>query len=114
MARQYFAREITKLFIWRWIDGRHCLTDIEQFYAQSESQRSFDPGSTTIVIKASTMPDKTVPVDMRQGKRNNTIAGTIDTSQMVKLRNVKLQKNDKNCRIESVKALIFENEYTIR
>ena len=27
-----------------------------------------DPGSTTTMIKASTMPDKTVPVDMQEGE----------------------------------------------
>ena len=50
----------------------------------------FDPGSTKTMIKSSAVPRKAVPVSMKQGKKINTIAGQMQTSKMVKLRNIKL------------------------
>ena len=70
----------------------------------------FDPGSTKTMIKSSAVPKKAVPVSMKQGKKINTIAGQMQTSKMITLRNIKLPEFDKNCRIEGTKALIFENE----
>ena len=62
------------------------------------------------MIKSRAAPHKAVPVSMKQGKKINTIAGQMQTSKIVKLRDIKSPEFDKNCRIENTKALIFENE----
>ena len=62
------------------------------------------------MIKASVVPCKAVPISMKQGEKINKLAGQLQTSKMIALRNIKLPKFDKKCRIEGTKALIFENE----
>ena len=47
------------------------------------------------MIQASAVPDKAASVDMKEGKRIDTIAGMMDTNQMVTLRNAKLLEFDK-------------------
>ena len=48
---------------------------------------------------------------MKQRNRINIIAEQMRTSKHFNLRNIKLSEFDKNCRIEGVKALIFEDEW---
>ena len=43
----------------------------------------FDPELTKTMIKSSVVPRKAVPVSMKQGKKNDTIAGQMKSSKMV-------------------------------
>ena len=70
----------------------------------------FDPGSTRTLIKKSVVPEKAVPITLGREKRVKTIAGSMNTSKMTCLRDIRLPEFDKNCRIDKIKALIFDNE----
>ena len=70
----------------------------------------FDPGSTRTLIKKSVVPRKAVPIHLNSEKRIKTIAGSMNTSELVKLRNIRLPEFDKNRQIEETKAFIFDNE----
>ena len=70
----------------------------------------FDPGSAKTLIKASVIPRLAKPVSMKSGKKINTIAGSMKTQELARLNSLRLLEFDKNCRIEEIKALIFDNE----
>ena len=59
----------------------------------------FDSGSTATMIKKDVVPAKAVPKSLSGGKTVRTIAGKMDASQMIHLRDVRLPEFDKNLKI---------------
>ena len=67
----------------------------------------FDPGSTKTMISRKVLPKDTIPKVLSNTKNVSTLAGTMQTKEMVHLRNLKLPEFDKNRRIDEQKALVF-------
>ena len=67
-----------------------------------------DPGSTKTLINRKILPKDITPARLSKTTRVKTLAGTMTTSEMVILRNVRLPEFDKNQKIEEIKALTFD------
>ena len=55
-----------------------------------------DPGSTKTLVNKKIVPELARPAKLNKGIKVKTIAGTMKTSEMVKLRNLQLPEFDKN------------------
>ena len=71
----------------------------------------FDPGSTKTLISRKALPKGIKPTPLADTKDVTTLAGTIQTKEMVHLRGLKLTKFDKKQTIDVQKALIFDVKY---
>ena len=69
-----------------------------------------DPGSTSTMIHRDVIPRGCEPVQLQSSKNVKTLAGTLNTKQMVVLRDLRLPEFDKNRRIDEQKALIFDKK----
>mgnify|MGYP000853753065 FL=1 len=56
----------------------------------------FDPGSTKTLISKKALPRGTSLVPLKEAKKVTTLAGSMQTSQLVTLRDLRLSKFDKN------------------
>ena len=56
---------------------------------------SFDPGSTKILIKASAVLKIVKSVPMKSVKKINTIAGSMNTQELIRLKGLRLPQFDK-------------------
>ena len=70
----------------------------------------FDPGSTKTMISRKALPRGALPLKLSNTQKVSTLAGTMNTNEMVKLRNLKLPEFDKNRRIDEQKALVFDQK----
>ena len=70
----------------------------------------FDPGSTKTLIKKSALPTAAIPIPMQERRKINTIAGSMCSQELIRLKGIRLPEFDKNCRVEGIKALIFDNQ----
>ena len=68
-----------------------------------------DSGSTKTLIKRSVLPKHAKPTKTKT-KRFNTLAGNMNTSEVVTMRDVRLLEFNKNRSIEEHKALVFDQE----
>ena len=69
----------------------------------------FDPGSTKMLISKKVLPRGMNLVPLKQSKKVTTLAGSMQTSQLVTLRDLRLPEFDKKkCRIDGQKALVFD------
>lgn len=68
----------------------------------------FDSGATTTMINKRVVPDMATPKQLKDIKEINTLAGKFSVSEMVRLEDLRLPEFDKNRRIQSQKALIFD------
>ena len=68
-----------------------------------------DSGSTKTLIKRSVLPKHAKPKKTKT-KRFNTLAGNMNTSEIVTMRDVRLLEFNKNRSIEEHKALVFDQE----
>ena len=69
-----------------------------------------DSGSNASLIKRSALPKGIILKELDSKKSFSTLAGTLDTQQMVTLRDVRLPEFDKNRHILQQRALVFDNE----
>ena len=56
----------------------------------------FDPGSTKTMISRKALPKGALHLKLGNTQKVSTLAGTMKTNEMVKLRNLKLPEFDKN------------------
>ena len=69
-----------------------------------------DPGSTKTMIHRRALPRGTTAVTLEKGKTITTLAGLMNTSTMVRLRDIKLPEFDKNRIVEVQNALVFDQK----
>ena len=69
-----------------------------------------DPGSTKTLVNKKIVPNLAQPAMLNNGLKIKTIARTMETSEMVKLRDLRLPEFDKNGRIDEIKALTFDQD----
>ena len=69
-----------------------------------------DSGSTTTLIHKDCLPKLAKPVEIKNAKRVSTLAGEMNVSQAIKLRNLQLPKFDNNQKMDSISALVFEKK----
>ena len=69
-----------------------------------------DSGSTRTMIHRRALPEKVIPLKLKQTKRITTLAGEMNTTDMVHLRDIKLPEFDKNRRVMETKALVFDKK----
>jgi hypothetical protein len=69
-----------------------------------------DSGSTRTLVNKKCLPRKCQPCPISKSRMVNTLAGSYQSSEMVVMRNLRLQELDKNRNIDQQKALIFESE----
>ena len=70
----------------------------------------FNPGSTGTLISKSCLPRGSSLIPLEQAKGVKMLAGSMKTSNMVHLRDLRLPGFDKNRRINEQKALIFDSK----
>ena len=70
----------------------------------------FDPGSTKTLISRKALPRGAKLIPLQQAKKVTTLAGSMQTSELVHLRDLRLPEFDKNRRIDEQKALIFDGK----
>ena len=70
----------------------------------------FDPGSTKTLIKKAALPTAAIPIPMQERRKINTIAGSMCSQELIRLKGIRLPEFDKNRRVEGIKALIFDNQ----
>ena len=68
----------------------------------------FDTGAMCTMIQRRVVPESAVPKKLSESKQLNTLAGRLHVSEMVVMRDVRLPEFDKNRKIESHRALIFD------
>ena len=71
----------------------------------------FDPGSTKSLISRKALPRMAQLIPLTSAKKVITLADSMQTKDMVHLRDLKLPEVDKNRRIDEQKALIFDGKY---
>ena len=69
-----------------------------------------DPGSTKTLISRKALPKGTKPTSLDTIRKVSTLAGSIQTSDLVHLRDMRLPEFDKNRRIDEQKALVFDGK----
>ena len=69
-----------------------------------------DSGSTKMLIKRSVLPKQHAQPKKTKTKRFNTLAGNMNTSEVVTMRDVRLLEFNKNRSIKEHKALVFDQE----
>ena len=69
-----------------------------------------DSGLTVSLIKRSSLPPKVVTKSISGTKHVPTLAGKIQTQEVVTLRDLRLPKFDKNCGISQQKCLVHDND----
>ena len=70
----------------------------------------FDPGSTKSLISRKALPRMAQLIPLTSAKKVTTLAGSMQTKDMVHLRDLRLPEFDKNRRIDEQKALIFDGK----
>ena len=70
----------------------------------------FDPGSTKTLISRKALPKGTKPTALDTIRKVSTLAGSMQTSDLVHLRDMRLPEFDKNRRIDEQKALVFDGK----
>jgi len=70
----------------------------------------FDPGSTKTLISRKALPKGTKPMALDMIRNVSTLAGSMQTSDLVHLRDMRLPEFDKNRRIDEQKALVFDGK----
>ena len=70
----------------------------------------FDPGSTKTLISKKALPRGTNLIPLKEVKKVTTLAGSMQTLQLVTLRDLRLPEFDKNRRIDEQKALVFDSK----
>ena len=70
----------------------------------------FDPGSTKSLISRKALPRMAQLIPLSSAKKVTTLAGSMQTKDMVHLRDLRLPEFDKNRRIDEQKALIFDGK----
>ena len=68
-----------------------------------------DSGSSQCLIKKSALPKGIVPKKLTESKSLKTLAGSILSTQVVTLQDIRLPEFDKNRKIAQQKALVFDN-----
>ena len=68
-----------------------------------------DSGSSTCLIKRSALPKGIQPQELAQSKSLKTLAGTVMSTQVVTLRDIRLPEFDKNRKIAQQRALVFDS-----
>ena len=69
-----------------------------------------DPGSTKTLISRKALPKGTKPTALDTIRNVSTLAGSMQTSDLVHLRDMRLPEFDKNRRIDEQKALVFDGK----
>ena len=69
-----------------------------------------DSGATVSMIKKSCLPKGVVLTDTSDTKNVSTLAGKLQSKQLVTLRDIRLPEFDKNRRITQQKCLVFDND----
>ena len=69
-----------------------------------------NPGSTKTMIHCRALPRGTTAVTLEKSKTITTLAGSMNTSTMVRLRDIKLPEFDKNRIVEVQNALVFDQK----
>ena len=69
-----------------------------------------DPGSTKTLISRKALPKGTMPTALDTIREVSTLAGSMQTSDLVHLRDMRLPEFDKNRRIDEQKALVFDGK----
>ena len=70
----------------------------------------FDPRSTKSLISRKALPRGAQLIPLTSAKKVTTLAGSVQTSNMVHSRDLRLPEFDKNRRIDEQKALIFDGK----
>ena len=70
----------------------------------------FDPGSTISLISRNSLPRMAQLIPLISAKKVTTLAGSLQTKDMVHLRDLRLPEFDKNRRIDEQKPLIFDGK----
>jgi len=70
----------------------------------------FDPGSTKSLIRRKALPRGAQLIPLASAKKVTTLAGSMQTKDMVHLRDLRLPEFDKNRRIDGQKGLIFDGK----
>ena len=65
------------------------------------------------MISRKALPKGTLPLKLGNTQKVLTLAGTMKTNEMVKLRNLKLSEFDKDCCIDKYEALILTRTVSI-
>ena len=69
-----------------------------------------DPGSTKSLINRKILPKNVSPARLSKTTQVKMLAGTMNTTKMVILRDLRLSECDKNRKTEEIKALTFEQD----
>ena len=70
----------------------------------------FDPGSTKTLISRKALPKGAQLIPLETARKVTTLAGSMQTAEVVHLRELKLPELDKNRKIDEQKALIFDGK----
>ena len=69
-----------------------------------------DSGSHRTLIKKSVLPHNIIPKKMDNNQKLQTLAGTLEVAEVVKLRDVRLPEFDKNRQINEKNTVVFDSK----